>query len=54
MIIVTPRLAQPADFAVQAATPLAKGREPGEAELFFLGRALDQPLERPVTPDWPS
>lgn len=54
VIIVTPRLAQPADFAVQAATPLAKGREPGEAELFFLGRALDQPLERPVTPDWPS
>jgi len=52
VIIVTPRLAVASDFAGEPATPLSGGHEPGAAELFFTGQALDLPLRRPVAADW--
>jgi pilus assembly protein CpaC len=52
VIIVTPRLAGPADFAARPDTPFTPGKEPGAIELFFNGKALDMPLRKPVTPNW--
>lgn len=52
VIIVTPRLAEAADFAPRPQTPLDGGREPGAIELFFTGKALDMPTARQVTPVW--
>jgi len=44
MIIVTPRLAVPADFAKAEATKTAPGGEPTDAELLLRGRALDHSI----------
>jgi len=52
VIIVTPRLAGPADFAARPDTPLLAGHEPGAIELFMTGKALDLPIRKPVTPRW--
>jgi pilus assembly protein CpaC len=52
VIIVTPRLAGPGDFAAQPDTPLSGGKEPGAIELFFTGKALDMPTARQITPNW--
>jgi pilus assembly protein CpaC len=54
IIVVTPRLAVAGDFVPRTTTPLETGREPGPLDLFFNGKALDQPLVKPVTPGWPD
>ncbi len=52
VIIVTPRMAEAADFAARPATPLSTGVEPGEAELFFLGKGQDVPMRASVRENW--
>lgn len=45
VIIVTPRLAQPADFAKAEATTTMPGEEPREVDLLLKGKSLDHPIE---------
>lgn len=52
VIIVTPRMAGAGDYVAQPPTPLDRGREPGAADLFFTGQALDLPLQKPVANNW--
>jgi len=44
VIIVIPRIARPADFDKAAATQDLAGREPSQADLFLMGKALDHPI----------
>jgi len=45
VIIVTPRLATPADFAKAEATKTAPGVEPNDADLLLRGKALDAKIQ---------
>lgn len=47
LIIVTPRLATPADFAAARQATLS-GQEPTPAQLLLKGKALDKPLTSPI------
>ncbi|MDB5447433.1 MAG: cpaC [Phenylobacterium sp.] len=47
VIIVTPRLAEPSDFAKAQATQTLPGEEPSTPDLLLRGEALD----RPIAPD---
>lgn len=46
VIIVTPRLATPADFARAAAPQTTAGAEPRPEDLLLLGKSLDKPLSK--------
>jgi Flp pilus assembly secretin CpaC len=46
VIIVTPRLATPADFSRAAQITTMGGPEPKTGDLIFKGQALDKPLAR--------
>jgi pilus assembly protein CpaC len=48
VIIVTPRVVTPTPEGGPLPDPLAGGREPGDAAVFGLGRALDKPISKPV------
>jgi pilus assembly protein CpaC len=45
VIIVTPRLAQSADFAKAGATTTLPGEEPREVDLLLKGKSFDHPIE---------
>jgi pilus assembly protein CpaC len=44
VIIVTPRLAQPEDYAIAQATQSLAGKEPSTIDLLVKGKSLDRPI----------
>ncbi len=54
VIIVTPRLAQPADFDRAKAQQSLGGHEAGAGELVLLGKALDKPIDGEKAQDQPG